>query len=340
MNLARAYNFERLNGRIKINNADFKVIECLPETPSGEGEHLWLRVEKDGQNTAWVAEQLSQWAQVAERDVSYAGLKDRHAVTQQTFSIHLPGLDTPDLATLNIEGVRVIEANRHSKKLKTGRLIGNRFVIRIRACDQEISTIEANWKQICEGGTPNYFGEQRFGHQGQNVSRARQWLLGSKRVSRAKQSLYLSSARSYLFNKLTMDRVQAGTWNTLIDGDFVQFTEGKTGFYCDVVSEHDLNRCQAGQLSACASLPGDSKEVFEGLDLREAEILSDDLTLIDALKKRRVMRQFRKLRVFPEKATFNEVEGDPELSFFLPAGSYATSVLNELVDFSSTAEPN
>ncbi|TCS40732.1 tRNA pseudouridine(13) synthase TruD [Reinekea marinisedimentorum] len=325
----RAHRFDITEGRIKQLPEDFVVIERLPEEPCGEGEHLWLKVRKTGQNTQWLAKQLARWANVKPRDVSFAGLKDRQAVTEQTFSVHLPGKTDPDFSTLNIPNVEILSATRHSRKLKTGQLIGNRFVIRIRDSQLPANLLEQNWQQITEAGVPNYFGAQRFGMGGQNVEKGIQ-LLNGARFPRHLESLFLSSVRSYLFNLLLAERVKAGTWNTLIPGDFAQFTEGKAGFYCEHPSADDTERCVQGRLSPSGSLPGLSKDEFTALDDREGTVLESFQTVIEALHAKKVSRHFRKFRVIPEQPHFEVIDGDPVISFFLPAGCFATSVIAEL----------
>ncbi len=335
---ASAWAFSRSKGMLKTENSDFIVTERLPEQPSGEGEHVWLTLKKEGQNTAWVARQLSKWAGLKPRDVSYAGLKDRHAITQQTFSVHLPGKQTPSPHLIHIDGVTLVEAERHSRKLKTGQLIGNAFSIRVRQTDQPIEEIKKRWDHIVEHGVPNYFGPQRFGFDGQNVEKGTNWLLGNEKAPRQYQSIYLSAVRSYLFNQLLENRVKDGTWNVLIGGDFVQFTEGKSGFYCESPEQNDHDRCQQGKLSPCASLPGFNRESFEQLDPRENTQLSQHSELLNALIERKINRQFRKLRIFPENASFDVIESDPVFHFFLPAGSFATTVLTELFDWTNESD--
>ena len=331
MNWSRAHPMSLSSGQIKAHNADFRVVERLPETASGEGEHLWVRVLKDGQNTAWVARQLARWAGVGPREVSYAGLKDRHDVTEQTFSVHLPGKLEPSVRLLEVDGLTILDATRHHRKLKTGQLVGNSFRIRIRNTDVPLAQLERNWQTLVEHGVPNYFGPQRFGHGGLNVFNGSEWLLGRAKVQRHLQSIYLSAVRSYFFNRLLAQRVQDGTWNRLIDHDFAQFTEGKAGFYCEEPEATDIDRCALGKVSPCASLPGLSKDDFPGLAARESTQLAAYGELLLALEARQVARHFRKLRVFPESAHFEVIDKDPVVSFFLPAGSFATSVLAELV---------
>jgi len=331
MHWPRAHRMPLSFGQIKSHNADFRVVERLPEVASGAGEHLWLTVAKDGQNTAWVARQLARWAGVGPRDVSYAGLKDRHGVTEQTFSLHLPGKLEPSVRLLQVDGLSVLEAKRHSRKLKTGQLVGNSFRIRLRNTEVPLEQLERNWQVLVEQGVPNYFGPQRFGHGGLNVHNGSEWLLGRIKAQRHLQSIYLSAVRSFLFNKLLAQRVLDNTWNRLIVGDFAQFTEGKAGFYCAEPEATDVERCLQAKISPCASLPGLSKDDFPALTARENVQLSSYGDLIAALEERQVARHFRKLRVFPEAAGFEVIDKDPVLSFFLPAGSFATSVLAELL---------
>lgn len=328
-----AHPINRRNGTLKLHPEDFKVIERLPETPSGEGEHLWLKIEKTNQNTAWVARQIAKWAGVGARDISYAGLKDRQAVTVQTFSIHLPGKETPDISLLDIDQVKVVKAVRHGKKLRTGQLIGNHFSIRVRDTEQTVEQITADWLVVCEQGIPNYFGPQRFGREGRNVQDGVDWLTGQKKLPKNLQSICLSAVRSYLFNQLLANRIEQGTWNTLIKHDFAQFNAGKAGFYLDELADNDIQRCHAGEISPCASLPGESRDEFTDLEARENAVLAPHQAMLEALIAKRVARHFRKLRVFPETPNLSFDQGDPVFSFFLPAGSYATAVMTELFDW-------
>jgi tRNA pseudouridine13 synthase len=323
-------------GRLKAEPADFFVEEALPETPSGEGEHLWITVEKTGQNTAWLGKQLARWAGIPPRDVSYAGLKDRQAVTRQTFSLHLPGKPDPK-SPLNMDGVRVLVSQRHGRKLRTGQLIGNHFVIRLRDWQGDPDVLARRWQQVVEQGFPNYFGPQRFGDQGQNLSRSLAWIRGEGRLPRGQQGIHVSAMRSYLFNALLAERVAQGNWNQLIPGDFLQFKEGKRGFECLTPSDSEWNRVAEGQLSPCASMPGEQTETFAELDAREARVLASMSEWTEALVRLRIQRSLRKLRVYPEQGILTWLDADPEFRFFLPAGSYATAALHEVVNWQEEA---
>ena len=135
MDLPRAHGAPVLSARIRVAPEDFDVTELDGFEASGAGEHLLLVIEKRGMNTAFVARRLAEWAGVDERAIGYAGLKDRHAVTRQRFSVQLPGREAPGLDLLAFEdaasgeALRVLDAVRHSRKLPRGALAGNRFVL-------------------------------------------------------------------------------------------------------------------------------------------------------------------------------------------------------------------
>lgn len=314
---------------LKQQPEDFQVIEVLPETPQGDGEHLWLTLEKTGQNTLWIARKLAQWAGIPQRAVSYAGLKDRHGVTRQTFSLHLMNQDAPE-SPFDLEGVIELARCRHGRKLRTGQLIGNQFRIRMRDYDGDPLAFEQRWQCLVDGGFPNYFGLQRFGHNGANLDRAERWLGGSLKLPRPQQGLHLSAMRSWLFNAQLARRVEQGNWNQLLPGDFAQFREGRGGFWCQ---EDDLAdaRVASGALSPTASLPGEARDSSVEFMARETEALAEHRDMVEALQAKRVDRTLRKLRVFPEQAQLAWEGTDPIMSFFLPAGSYATALLFECV---------
>jgi len=193
----RAFGAPLFHGRLRQCLEDFRVVERLGFDPAGSGDHDWLWVEKTGQNTHWVARSLARHADVAVRDVGYAGLKDRHAVTRQWFSV--PRWNSPDWSLLEVKGVEVIDVQRHNKKLRTGAHRGNAFVIVMRGqeLDAHADAIEQRLQVIRERGVPNYFGEQRFGRAGTNLRLADEWASG-KRMPRHSRSLAISTIRSFL----------------------------------------------------------------------------------------------------------------------------------------------
>ena len=213
-----AHGAQMLSARIREQPEDFFVEELPGFEPSGAGEHLLLTVEKRGMNTAFAARVLAQWAGVDESAIGYAGLKDRHAVTRQRFTVWLPKKVAPELATLQVDGLRVLDHAWHARKLPRGALAGNRFVLRLRAVDGDRTAIEERLRTIAARGVPNYFGEQRFGRRGDNVAQAVAMFAG-RRVRREERSVLLSAARSELFNRVLAARVANGSWDAALDGE-------------------------------------------------------------------------------------------------------------------------
>ena len=217
-------------GRIRAADEDFRVVEQLGYTPSGEGEHLWLEVEKRDWNTLDVARFLAEKAGVPLRHVGFAGLKDRHAVTRQPFTIHLAGRADPAWPEWQAPGIRIVSGLRHRRKIQRGRLAGNRFELVVRDFDGDRDRVGERLVQIERGGVPNRFGEQRFG--GNNIARAHRMFRGElqRAPSRAKRGFYLSAARSLIFNHILDERIRRADWNHIIDGDVLNLDGSRSRF--------------------------------------------------------------------------------------------------------------
>ncbi len=226
----KAYPASGASATLKALNEDFIVTELPLQPPSGAGEHLWLDIEKNGANTAFVAKALAEAAGVKEWDVGYAGLKDRYAITRQWFSIYLPKGETPDLTQLQHPEFKVLSQSRHVKKLRPGDLQGNRFRIVLRELSGDRDAIEANLKAVATHGAPNYFGAQRFGHDGGNVEQGRAMLAREIRVRNPKKKgIYLSAVRSFVFNEVLALRIQQGLWGQTLPGDVMDEAGRPTG---------------------------------------------------------------------------------------------------------------
>ncbi len=210
-------------GSIRVEPADFIVRESLAFELTGTGEHLYLLVRKTGQNTRWVAQRLARVLGLPMRAVGYAGMKDRRAVTEQWFSVHLPGRADPDVDGLDIDGVEVLRAQRHSGKLRIGALRGNWFRIVIRALGGDVAALERRLTTVRDGLVPNYFGAQRFGHGGGNLDLF-QDLDAPARLDRQARSFALSALRSALFNNFLAQRIAAGTAATPLAGEILWCT--------------------------------------------------------------------------------------------------------------------
>ena len=229
------------SGLLRSKKADFKVFEQIPFLPCGEGEHLFIHLRKTGANTAFVAKQLAQYFSVKESLVSYAGLKDRFAVTEQWFGVHVPGKQVYDLSDLDIEGVEVLSYKRHNKKLRIGGLDGNRFEITLRDVT-EIDELVRRWHVVSNHGVPNYFGEQRFGINGGNIAKALSLFSGRKVNDKKKRGMYLSAARSLIFNQVISQRIEQEKFESLLNGDVVMLAGTQSVFLADSIEQSLIDR--------------------------------------------------------------------------------------------------
>jgi tRNA pseudouridine13 synthase len=325
----RAWGDVQGDGVIRQNIDDFLVEEQPLVTPSGEGEHLWLWVEKAGANTGWVASQLAELAGIQNRDVSFAGRKDRHARTWQFFSLHMPGMEDPHWQDWNIEGVTVLSGTRHSKKLRRGHLAGNRFKLVIRELTDSPGRLDQKLERIASSGVPNYFGQQRFGRNGANIHKARQLLMERRRFPRNLQNMLISSARSLVFNDVVADRVNNGSWNSILPGDIVQLAGTRSRFVVAVPDDELLQRCNDFDITATGPMPGDDEAGFSA-PAEELSAVAEHVEWITSLRNMRVASDRRPLRLAPENLHWVHGERSLEIEFTLAAGSYATTVLREI----------
>jgi tRNA pseudouridine13 synthase len=209
-------------GQVRLTPEDFQVDEILGFEPDGEGEHLLLQIRKRETNTQWLARQLASFAGVPPRDVSYAGLKDRHAVTTQWYSIRLAGRAEADWRRLESDQIEILRVERHRRKLRPGALKGNRFLLVIRALSGRPEKLEEQLGQIRELGMPNYFGEQRFGQDYGNLQHAERLFSGKAgAIDRKLRGLLISSVRSQLFNEVLAARIETDCWDCPIPGDYM-----------------------------------------------------------------------------------------------------------------------
>ncbi|MFT7722917.1 MAG: tRNA pseudouridine(13) synthase TruD [Roseateles sp.] len=315
-----AYPASGARATLKGLNEDFVVTELPLQPPAGEGEHLWLDVEKNGANTAFVAQRLAEAAGVQERDVGYAGLKDRYAITRQWFSIYLPnGREqggTPDLTQLQHPEFKVLGQARHVKKLRPGDLLGNHFRIVLRGVAGDRDAIEANLKAVASQGVPNYFGAQRFGFEGGNVEQGRAMLAREIRVRNPKKKgLYLSAVRSFVFNEVLALRIRQGLWGQALPGDVLDDAGRPTGPLWGRGRVSTTGQAQALEMGVAERHP----------------------TLCDGMEHAGLDQERRALVANPVDMAWQWPQADQlVLAFSLPAGNYATAVLNEIL---RTTEP-
>lgn len=332
IDLPRAWGEARASGVFRSQPEDFVVDEIPVCEPKGSGEHLWIKVRKTGQNTDWVAKKLAKRAGIRPRDVGYAGLKDRHAITTQWFSMHLPGKTDPDLADSG-EGIEITQAVRHTRKLRRGALKGNRFRLRLNDVCGDRTAIESRLQQVRSHGFPNYFGEQRFGKNGGNLDKAEAMFAGNvKHVPRSKRSLYLSAARSFLFNRVLATRIEQANWNRVVQGDVLQLDGRSACFALTAPDNETLERLARMEVHPTGPLWG------QGVSMATGDCLALELECLDpchiyraGLEDATLRQERRALRVGAGALDWEWIDYSTlELRFRLPAGSYATALLHEL----------
>jgi len=335
----RAWGKPELAATLRFAPEDFEVEELPAVEPSGQGSHLWLWIEKTGANTDWVAGQLARAAGCPPNDVGYAGMKDRHAVTRQWFSLPWPAQDAAAFADPGIEGVRLLRATLHEKKLRRGVLRGNQFRIRLKSLQGDTSRLEARLRQITEQGVPNYFGPQRFGFGGANVERAVNWLARGDRIPRAKRSIYLSALRSFMFNQVLAKRVVQGSWNQLLEGELCMLDGSHSIFLADPLSEELRQRCRGFDLHPTGPMPGRGG-MAPGPVVQQLEqsALQPYGEAIASLERFGVDSERRSLRLRVNDLAWQLQPQELLLEFSLPPGAYATVVLRELVDEAAVHE--
>ncbi|TYK65916.1 tRNA pseudouridine(13) synthase TruD [Colwellia echini] len=330
------------NGLLRSEINDFKVYEKLPFLPCGEGEHLFVHVRKTGANTLFVARELAKYFAVKEQLVSYAGLKDRFAVTEQWFGIHVPGKQEYNLDDLSIEGVEVLSYKRHNKKLRTGALLGNNFEITLR----DVTAIKAftqRWTDIVEQGVPNYFGEQRFGINGGNMERALGLFSGQKVKDKKKRGMYLSAARSLIFNSVLNERINQQCFNKVRVGDVLMLAGTQSVFKLDQLDDTIKQRLINKDVDITAPMWGAGELMTSDEPLiLEQNVAAQHPEFCQGLPRFGLKQERRRIRVVVSETDIELLtapEGLQEgkavikVSFFLPAGCYATTILRELLNY-------
>ena len=336
-----AYAYEPLNASAIMREqvTDFQVDEVLGFAPDDTGDHFLIQIRKQNTNTNFVAEQLTRFAGVKQVDVSFAGLKDRHAITSQWFSIKPQPKQAPpnwfDFAQDNID---VLAVHAHKRKLRRGQLKGNRFRLTLRQVSGENSALEQRLEQIKQHGVPNYFAEQRFGRQGNNLDKAHALFSGTlRRVKRQQRSLYISAARSFLFNQILSSRLSAQTWQQPQQGDVLQLSGSHSVFAYDAEDSAIAERLSSGDVSLTGALWGDGESMATAeVAALEQTIATKYPVFIDGLASARLKPERRALSLRVPDLSWTWIEGGVlVLEFYLPAGAYATAVLRELCAVSS-----
>jgi len=314
-----AYGEPMAKGDFKTRPEDFIVEEVLGFEPCGSGEHLFLLLQTDDQNTRYTVKLLARQFAVAQRQVSYSGLKDRRGLTSQWFSIHLPGQNPePDAQALAAQGIRLLSYSRHNRKLRIGTHKANRFHIVLRNV-AAAETLQPRFQRLLTEGVPNYFGPQRFGHGAGNIAEALHWAeRGELPMDKALRSRVLSTLRSWYFNGDLGRRIAAASWHHWHVGDPIMLDGSQSFFHEDSWSEQLQQRYLSGDIHLGGWLPGAD---FPGLTVPVAQLLA-----LAAMKP-----EPRPLRLLPRNAQLSLDGTALQLQFELPKGAFATTVLRELI---------
>jgi tRNA pseudouridine13 synthase len=323
---------------MRVSSDDFQVDEVLGFEPDGEGEHLLVHAKKRDTNTQWLASQLAKYAGIPARDVSYAGLKDRYAVTSQWFSLRMAGKPEPDWDAWELENSELLSIERHRRKLRRGALRGNRFRIVLRDVTASRGALESRLERLKAEGMPNYFGEQRFGHDYQNLQTFSELFAKERRrIDRQRRSLAISAVRSQLFNEVLAERIRKHCWSDSIPGDYFLLDGRRAGFTDDPDDDKLLERCQQQEIHPSGPLHGrgEAKVAAEALVLEQA-VLTPFAEWRQGLEQLGLEQERRSLRVKLDSLNWQfDADDSLILTFMLPAGAFATVALRELLDPSS-----
>ena len=316
---------------LKAECADFVVKEQLGYDMSGDGEFVAVKVRKTDCNTLFVGEQLAKFAGISARNMSYAGLKDRKAVTEQWFSLQMPGQPTPDFSQFSLEGVEILDVTRHQRKIRIGSLQGNHFEILLRNAE-ETDELKVRLDFLAKNGFPNYFTEQRFGRDGNNLTQALRWANGEINVKdRNKRSFYLSAARSEIFNLIVSKRMELDLAQQILVGDVLQLNGSHSWFVVD--ESEDLAQLQQrlAQQDVLLTAPLIGEEEKSAVDF-EHEIFAQHQALFALMRQERMKAARRPILMQPQHFQWQFEPNGLRLQFALPAGSYATALIRELVN--------
>ncbi len=310
----------RAAGFFKQNPEDFIVREVLEWDFTGEGEHIFLQIEKIGCNTAWVAKQLAKFYGVPPRDVSYSGLKDRHAKTTQYFSIRVPGVKAGLYDIPKHDEYRVIFHSLHHKKLKRGNHKFNDFIIRLRDVSGDIALVEEHLAFIRDNGCPNLFDTQRFGHGNNNLLRLMAWVNGEIELrKRDEKSIVLSALRASIFNRQLAERVQNNTWQKVLDGDRVILDGSHSHFTPETIDETITQRAAEKDIHPAGILVGESSDFSEKTEMLET-----------LMRREHLKEDYRPLRLNVQNLQWQAEGKDFVICLRLPSGAYASGVIKQV----------
>lgn len=326
-----------IGGVIKARLDDFEVEEVPAYQPSGEGEFLFLWIEKQGLSAEQLTSHLAKFLWIAHQDVGMAGMKDRHAVTRQFVSV--PARCEPQLPSIQHDGIRVLSATRHRNKLRTGHLRGNRFSILVRDCEPDAADCAtAIADRIRITGIANYFGDQRFGRDGETLQLGFELLRGSKSpadIARARRKfllrLALSAVQSQLFNLILAERITDGLIDRVLVGDVMQVVASGGPFVVEDAAR-EQTRFDVREIVTTGPLFGPKmKQPLGDVATRESRVLEHFQLEATAFTRYANLTSGtrRPLLIWPDDLQVEPERAGIRLRFTLPSGCYATVLLNE-----------
>jgi len=326
-------DIEGVDGHVREVPEDFRVEEVPAYAPEGRGHHLFVRFEKTALTTPEAVRRIASALGVDPGEAGWAGLKDRNAVTTQWASF--AGADAQVALSATVEGIRVLDAVPHGNKLRTGHLKANRFEVRIAGAAPGFDVARTILDRLERSGMPNYFGEQRFGHQGRNIGDARRWLIAGGRAPRGRfeRKLLVSVLQAMLFNDVLANRMRDGLFETAVAGDLLR-KEETGGLFVTADLDEAQSRTVAWEVSPTGPMFGDK------MRWPEAEALAREEAVLSRWELQKTdLRRFAKygegtrrvLRVRPAEVDLTREQDALRLRFVLPKGAFATMVLRELL---------
>jgi tRNA pseudouridine13 synthase len=336
----RAHGAPLPPAELKATPEDFHVEEQLSFEPSDSGPHWLLRVEKRTANTRWVAAQIARLAGVPAGDVGYAGLKDRHAVAVQWFSVPNRTMSAESWIDVRTAEFKVLEARANLRKLRRGALSGNRFCIRLRNVTWSREQLDSKLDALRAHGAPNYFGPQRFGRDGYNLDRVAAWVQsGVAPRGRAERSFALSAARSLMFNAVLARRVEAGDWSQLAPGDLASLDGSGSHFPVTAVDDELRRRLGVFDVHPSGPLWGRGLPASGGQALQhELDVSREFAAVAELLAAEGLTQERRALRCAIRGLSAQRDASTLTLSFALGRGQFATAVLREICEFEGIPE--
>lgn len=336
--LPRAHGQPLATGRLRATPDDFQVEERLGFAPDGEGQHWLLRVRKVNANTEWVARQLAAHAGVPGAAVGFAGLKDRHAIAWQWFSVPAQHQSEADWLAVASDEFQVIAAQRHRRKLRRGALAGNAFRIRVSGLSVHPEGLAERLARILAEGVPNYFGEQRFGIAARNLTAATAYFAGrSGAGGRHRRGLLLSAVRAQLFNEVLALRVLRGDWASPLPGERLQLAGSRSHFLAEQIDQVLTERARSGDILPTGPLWGCGAQLTAAEVARlETHVIESFPVWTQGLEAAGLRQERRPLRLQVAGLVAARPQSEVlEVAFELGSGGYATAVLRELVDWSA-----